>query len=134
MKLIKCNTSICASLLSLFLSCGASDSSLKSIAKPYLGDYECTQAMLGQEDLLSAYDFITLSLKDDNTYVFKYGKAGEKPQEETGEYSYDLEKGEICLSAGKNNTIKRKFPIKNGTIYISFRMGTRHLIVKFKQK
>jgi hypothetical protein len=135
MKTIRLKTSFCSVIctLALLLAPVKSDS-IKEITKPYLGEYECTQAILGKNDLLKTYDFITLELKGDQTYLLKYAKNGGDPIEETGEYSYDIERQELCIESGKKGFLKRKFPIKNGEIFLSFRIASQQLLLKFEQK
>ena len=62
-------TVILCILLTLLPACSTAQAdgksgSLKSITKPYIGEYECVEARLGETDLLEKYDFITISLLD----------------------------------------------------------------------
>ena len=132
---MKIKTSFLSAICSLILALGFCPSdSLKSITKPYLGEYECTQAMLGNQDLLKEYDYITLELKADETYVLRYGKDGEDPHEETGKYTYDEKRQELNVDFGTKGVFKRKFPLKKGELVVSFRVGIKQLLVKFEQK
>ena len=55
------------SLLLLILPAGEMDASgsVKSLTKPYIGEYECVEARLGETDLLEKYEFIKITLIDD---------------------------------------------------------------------
>ena len=50
------------SLMSLFPN--MQESTLKDIAKPYLGEYECKSAQLGEKDCLEQFSYVRLELKD----------------------------------------------------------------------
>ena len=58
-------------ILILVPACSASTTangasgSLKAITKPYIGEYECVAARLGESDLLEKYEFIKITLLDD---------------------------------------------------------------------
>lgn len=39
--------------------------SVKSLTKPYIGEYECVEARLGETDLLEKYEYIKITLIDD---------------------------------------------------------------------
>ena len=69
---MKLKYSFCAALASLLLilpACG--NGSLKDVTKPYLGEYECQSATLGEKDY--AQDFFFIRLVDAGT-----GKQGEQ--------------------------------------------------------
>lgn len=120
---------------SLLLACGLSfQGSIKEISKPYLGEYECTQAQYGKQDLLQDFDYIVLELKSNETYELRYKPKDQEENKETGAYSFDFEKKELSLDIFQKNIFKRKFPLKNGEIFISFRLGLKQVLLKFEQK
>ena len=128
-------SSLCAgmiSLLTLFPTGKASN--LTDITKPYLGEYECEIANFCNRDLLQDFSFIRLELKDDNTFVLRCAYRDGRTRKEEGAYSYDPQKEEICLSMGKNGEFKRKFPMKEGVIYIDVSFATKSLHAQFIQK
>ena len=99
-----------------------------------MGEYECTQAQYGKQDLLKDFDYIVLELKSDATYELRYKPKEGEENKETGEYIFDFEKKELGLDIFSKNAIKRKFPLKNGEILISFRLGLKQVYLKFEQK
>lgn len=108
--------------------------SLTDITKPHLGVYECTEAKLGDADYLDRFSYIHLELKTENEFVLHYcQKSGEKRQE-SGKYSYDREKEKLTLIGGENGFFKREFPLKEGILTISVRIGEQTLSLKFEQK
>ena len=63
----------------------------------------------------------------------RVGKDGKK-REEKGKYTYDEKLGEICLYGGVGKTFKRKFPLKNGKMDVTVRLGDKTLSMRFVQK
>lgn len=107
---------------------------LTDIAKPHLGFYECESATLSGDDLSDEFEYVRLELKTDGAFVLYYRKTGGKERTEKGKYTYDKDKGEITLAAGEGNAIKRSFPLKDGVMDVTLRIGTKTLQMKFKQK
>ncbi len=127
-------SSLLAGLLSFLALLTPIKSELKDVASPHLGFYECENATLAGEDLMGEFDYVRLELKSDESFVLYYSKKGEKESKETGKYRYDREKEEIRLSAGEGSGIKRTFPLKDGVIFVTLRLGTKTLRMQFKQK
>ena len=82
---MKFKYSFCAGLAALLLilpACG--NGALKDITKPYLGEYECKSATLGERDYTQEFSFIRLELKKDNEFTLYYsaknGKNGEESE------------------------------------------------------
>ena len=122
MKKLKLKSSVFAGLAALaLLFPNLKTGSLTDITKPYLGMYECQNATLGEDDII-----------DDFSYVRRKKKG--KEHKETGKYVYDKEAETICLSTGVGDVLKRTFPLKNGVISITMRMGTKTLQMQLKQK
>ena len=104
---------------------------LKDVAKPHLGFYQCTEAKLQGQDLLSRFDKIDLELKSDGTFVLRYCEKGGRLRTETGQYEYHREKGTVVLQ-GKN--IRREFPLKKGVLTVTLSLAGETLHLKFEQK
>lgn len=113
----------------------ANSSTLKEIAKPYLGEYECEQALYGDKAYLDNFEYIRIELRSDNTYVLsaKEKQSGRKTRVE-GEYSYDENRKEITFQMGNNAYIKRKFMLKNGVLLMVTTFGNKVLQIEFRQK
>lgn len=116
----------------LCFSCCA-NTSLKDITKPYLGEYECKSATLGEMDMLNAFSYIKLELQADDrfllTYKTKHGETGRQQ----GAYKYDGEEKSLILSM-EGGAYKRSFPIDKGTIDISLPIGGKQLYLQFSRK
>ena len=135
MKRTTLKSSLLAGLISLlWLFPSLRESSLTDITKPHLGVYECTEATLNDNDYLGRFSYIHLELKTEEDFILYYKeKEGEKKQE-TGKYSYDREKETLTLIGGANGFFKREFPLKEGILTISVRIGEQNLSLKFEQK
>ena len=132
---MKLKISFCAGLAVLMLvlpACG--NGSLKDITKPYLGEYECKSATLGEKDYAQDFSFIRLELKKDDEFTLYYSAKNGKKGEETGTYSYDEKEETLTITYGDLGVLKRKFPLKNGEIFVSVPIGSQTLSMKFARK
>ena len=132
---MKLKISFCAGLAALMLvlpACG--NGSLKDIAKPYLGEYECKSATLGEKDYAQDFSFIRLELKKDDEFTLYYSAKNGKKGEETGTYSYDEKEETLTITYGDLGVLKRKFPLKNGEIFVTLPIGSQTLSMKFARK
>lgn len=132
---MKLKYSFCAVLAALVLilpSCG--NGSLKDVTKPYLGEYECKSATLGEKDYVEEFSFLRLELKKDDEFTLYYSAKNGKKGEETGTYVYDEKEETITLIYGELGVLKRKFPLKNGEIFITLPIGSQTLSMKFARK
>ncbi len=114
----------------LFSGCGTC--SLKDIANPHLGIYECTQASLSDKDYLAYFDYIHLELKSEGEFILHYQEKDGESKEETGKYEYDRETGTLTI-LGKG-TFQREFSLKEGILTISVPIGEQTLTLTFEQK
>ena len=113
---------------------GFKDVSIKDVEKPYLGEYICKEAKLGDEDLLEDFQYITLDLKADNSFVLFYRKKGEKGHEEKGEYLYDAKRKVLVLQGASRKALNVELPLKKGQFVVIARVGMKTLRVTFEQK
>lgn len=125
----------CAVLL-LFPACGMDmKSSLKTISKPYIAEYECVEARLGSEDLLKKYEYfyITLVNKDELEVNFKQ-KDGKRSTFKGG-YTIDPKTRELTGEIGVLGfKYKESVTVKNGEFVIQKNIGPFPLYMKFKVK
>lgn len=134
MKNVKLKSSLLAGITALlfFLPSGRGGA-LPDITRPYLGEYECKSARLGQKDLLDGFKYVKLELKADNTFLVSYKTENGESGKETGKYSYDREREEITLTIDKNRAYKRKFPLKKGVLTVDVAIGGQRLVLSFEQ-
>ncbi len=112
--------------------CGCGSSSLKEITNPHLGMYECTQAKLNEKDYLTLFSYIHLELKEDGVFILHYRMRDGMPQEESGNYVYNREKGSFSI-VGKES-FQREFFLEEGRLTILVPLGTQTLTLTFEQK
>ena len=128
-------SSLLAGITALLLTfSGLREGTLTDITKPYLGEYECKSATLGNEEYVDEFSYIILELKADETFVLRYKTKNKMKGEEKGEYSYDKEKETITLTLGEKSQFKREFSLKKGTICIEFPVGAKLFVMRFEQK
>ena len=121
-----------AALLTLFS--GIKDLGLKDVTKPYLGEYECLEARFGGTDYLEDFSYITIELKDDETFILHYEKRNGEKKQERGYYRYDKKRQVITLYAKERSFLKLETPLKDGAFDIIVKMGSKTLHMKFEQK
>ena len=120
----------CAALL-----CGCDTremTTLPDLSKPYTGMYECTELTLGGEDALGRFDYVRLELKGDETFALMYRTAEGSEGGLDGEYTMDLERGEITLSKKTFlRTVSHTFMVEKGTIYGEMNVSGELLYAEF---
>ena len=118
-------------LLALLILCACERvedmGSLPDLSKPYTGEYTLKKLTLGGEDFTEKFD-VKLNLTYDGEFKFSYKEEDGLSGSYTGEYEVSVEKGEITLSSQAGlRTVKRTFPIQNGSILIDLKLGTKLL-------
>ncbi len=132
---MKLKSTFVAGLASLLLCMSnIKDGTLLDVTKVYLGEYECTYAQLGDKEYLKGFDFVTLELKTDGTYLLSFKQKDEKKHTETGEYEYDEKRKTLRFSPRDKSALKKEFPLVEGVLTISAQIGNQQLIVRFTQK
>ncbi len=128
---VKLKTSMLAGLCAL-LSVGGS---LKDISKPYLGEYECKSATLGNREYADDFDFIRIELRGDERFVLSYREKDDRSTHTTeGIYEYDETNGTVLLKTREKGTMKRRFPLKDGVLLVTTMLGEKLLTLRFEQK
>lgn len=121
----------------LLPACSAldTDDSVKSLTKPYLAQYECTEARFGNMNILDYFDYIRITMinKDELEICYK-PKDGERKCER-GSYSIDPQTRELEAELGiLGNKFKEKVVVKNGQFVISKVIDSNELYLKFQVK
>lgn len=108
-------------------------SSIKTITKPYIAQYECVEARFGEDNLLEYYDYIKIVLLNKNNLEVLYKlKDGEKTSI-TGNYEIDPETREIEAEIGiLGYEFKEKVKVEKGEFVISHIVMKKELYMKFK--
>lgn len=133
-------TIILCMLLMLLPACSSTQAngtsgSLKAITKPYLGEYECVEARLGETDLLEKYDFISISLLDDKKMEVSYKPKNGKKKTFEGAYEVNEETREFTGEVGILGVkFKEGTKIENGKFTLKKLIFSMPLIMNFKMK
>ena len=128
-------SSFLAGLCSLMLAFSSwREGKVTEITKPYLGEYECKQAILGEIDCLKKFDYIRLELSADNQFKLSYCETKGKKQTIKGTYEYEEESQSVCLKMGVGGIVHRKFPLRDGVLYITIPFKLKSLALQFEQK
>ena len=132
---MKLKSTFVAGLASLLLCMGnIKDSTLLDVTKPYLGEYECEYARLGDREFSDGFEFVVLELKGDGTYLLSFKEKGGEKHTETGEYEYDEKTKTLRFSPRDKSALKKEFPLIDGVLTISTQIGNQQLIIRFAQK
>ncbi len=135
-KILAAAVIFAAAVLSLVPACtDGADSSVKSLTKPYIAEYTCVEAKFGEADLLKEYDFIKITLVNDEKLEISFKpKNGEKKIVE-GTYSVDDETREITGNVWIFGVEHReKIKIENGGFTVVKTLMNKPLIFKFEIK
>lgn len=126
-------TPVLAGLISLLLLFpNFKKGSLTDVTKPYLGEYECTQAKLDERNYLPFFSYIKLELKKDKTFTVSYKELGGKKKELKGEYDYHSKRKVLVFKAKEG--FKREIPLKDGEFSFVLPFGEKTLRLTFEQK
>ena len=125
---------LCTLVLTLLSACDMKNAGpLKSITHPYIAQYECVEATLGDEDLLDKFDYIKITLVNNDTLELNYKlKDGDNKTIESN-YNFDLNSRTLTAEVGiLGYTVKQSTVIEKGKFTISKSIGGKQLIMKFK--
>ena len=121
-------------LLSFACACDMKNTGpLKSITHPYIAQYECVEAKLGEEDLLKKFDYIKLTLVNSNTLELNYKQKDGNNKTLKSNYTFDTKSRTLNAEIGLlGYKFKQSTVIEKGKFTISKSIGGKQLIMKFK--
>lgn len=123
----------CALCLSLCAFTVDTNSSLKSLTHPYINTYECTQAMLGKENLLEKYEYFRITILDTKELEISYKKNNGTKRAITCPYTFDDETKVLQAEFGVLGfKFKQATKIENGKFTVTMPIFDRQLIMNFK--
>ena len=106
---------------------------LKELTDPYITMYECKEATYGGENFLVGFEYIRITLLDNETMELSFKKQGEKAQKYTCPYSFDEKTGELMAEGGAAGVrFKERILIENGKFTISFPIMEKQLVMRFE--
>ena len=126
---------LCTFLLTFLCACDMKNAGpLKSITHPYIAQYECIDAKLGEEDLLKKFDYIKITLVNSKTMELNYKQKEGKNKTIKSDYTFDTKSRTLTAEIGiLGHTVKQSTVIEKGKFTISKSIGGKQLIMKFKQ-
>ena len=127
---------LCSLLLLLLPACDAREAgSLKSLTRPYIAQYECTEATLGDENLFDTYEYIEIILvnKEEMQLIYKPKNGDRKIVSTT--YELDPKTRELSADIGIfGYKFKQTVIIENGKFTVTKAIGKKQLIMNFQVK
>lgn len=108
---------------------------VKSLTKPYINEYVCYYAALGERDLLEEVDYIKVTFLDGEKLEVSYKLTdGKKHAFECG-YTHNDDTDEIIIDFGLFGAEnKPRIIINDGKFCVTKQLGTKILTMKFKVK
>lgn len=125
---------ICTLILTLFSACDLKNAGpLKSITSPYIAQYECVDAKLGEDDLLEKFEYIKITLVNkDNLELCYKPKKGERKTLKS-KYNFNPKTHELSAEMGiLGYTFKQSTIVEKGKFTISKQIGGKQLVMNFK--
>lgn len=107
---------------------------LKSITRPYLGEYECTRALLGDRDYLEDFDYVRLELRSKDEYVLRYRKKGKKEGQTDGKYRYEEGTDKLILELDERGLVTKEGSFQVGMLTFFVPLSTKNFLVQFERE
>ena len=108
------------------------NSSVKSLTKPYITTYECTAARLGNEDLLEKYEYLKITFLDEKQLEVSYKRKDGKRRAHVCDYKFDDKTHEFSAEIGiLGFKFRQSTKIENGKFTLSMPILGKTLIMNF---
>ncbi len=126
----------CLILPLVVCACDAREAgSLKSITRPYIAQYECTEATLGEDNILDKFEYINVILVNKDTMQVIFKPKNGKKQISKAKYNFNADTRELTADIGiYGYKFKQSTIVEKGKFTISKAIGQKQLIMKFKAK
>lgn len=125
---------LCTLLLTFLSACDVKNAgSLKSITNPYVAQYECVEAKLGEEDLLKKFDYIKITLVNKENLELTYKPKDGENKTIKSKYTFDVKSRTLTAEIGLlGYTLKESTVIEKGKFTLTKSIGGKQLVMKFK--
>ena len=111
------------------------NSSVKTLTHPYINTYYCTEARLGEINLLEKYEYFIITILDDEELEISFKKHKWQKYAFTCNYEFNEETHELSAGIGiLGFTYRQKTIINGGTFYINMLVLNKPLFMKFEVK
>lgn len=109
--------------------------SVKTITKPYIAQYECVEARFGEDNFIEYYDYIRVILLNKNKMEVLYKLKDGERKSISGTYKVNTETREIDGEIGiLGYKFKEKVKVEKGEFVISHIIMKKELYMKFQTK
>lgn len=134
-KILSAVAAVCLCALCLCAFTFDPNSSVKALTHPYINTYTCTEAKLGDTDLLEKYEYFTITFLDEEQIELSFKpKEGQKHAYKC-DYTFDDETNEFCAEIGiLGYTYRQRTKIEKGQFTIQMNILNRPLVMKFEVK
>ena len=110
-----------------------SNSSIKSISKPYIAQYECVEARFGDDDILKYCDYIRVIFLNDKKMEVVYKLKDSEKKSVTGKYSLDNQTRELDAELGIFGfKFKEKIKVEKGGFEVRHTILMKEVYMKFQ--
>lgn len=125
---------LCTLLLTFLSACDVKNAGpLKSITNPYIAQYDCVEATLGEQDLLKKYDYIKITLVDKENLELTYKPKDGDNKTIKSQYTFDSKTRKLNAEVGiLGYKFKQSTIVEKGKFTISKAILGKQLIMKFK--
>ena len=108
------------------------NSSVKTLTKPYITTYDCTYAQLGKENLLEKYEYLKITILDDEKLEVSFKRKKGKKHVYTSDYSYNDQTCELKADIGIFGfRFRQATKIEDGKFNVSMPILGKQLIMRF---
>ena len=124
----------CTLILTILSACDIKNAgSLKSLTNPYIAQYECIEATLGNEDMLNKFDYVKITLVDKENLELNYKQKNGPDKIIKSKYTFDTKTHELTAEIGiLGYKFKQSTVVEKGKFTISKSIAGKQLIMKFK--
>ncbi len=124
----------CTLLLTLLSACNLNvGGPLKSITNPYIAQYECVEAKLGEDDLLKKFDYIKITLVNKENLELSYKPKDGESKTIKSKYTFDVKSRTLTAEIGLlGYTFKESTVVEKGKFTLTKSIGGKQLVMKFK--
>jgi len=114
-----------------FSACDVEElSTLQELSKPYAAQYRCDALRYGEEDLLSRFDLVTLTLCPNGSFLLNCRDREGKTQSHSG--TYEFRESTVAFTVMFRGTpVTREFPYEDGAVMIACPLAGKLLYAHF---
>ena len=120
----------------VFSGCDAKNAGgIKTLTHPYIAEYQCVEAKIGEIDLLKDFEYVTINFNDTKEIEVNAKPKGGRLKSVKGSYTVDDKTNELNCDFGVlGYEFKQKIVIDKGEFYVTKPIGDKLFFIKFKAK